>query len=171
MTIKTDEYEREILDQEQAIEFLLKFPDADLSNLTVQDAEQFNQAAETLYMNCRVQSAEQLDMSPAEFHHKNQHQWNMPREFAEFDIAEWLLNQCENEEQTQRVGHELLLYAERDMLDLLCFMRYVVHVMRENNVVWGIGRGSSVSSYVLYLIGVHRVDSLYYDLEVEEFLR
>jgi DNA polymerase III alpha subunit len=43
--------------------------------------------------------------------------------------------------------------------------------MRKENIVWGVGRGSSVASYVLYLIGVHKIDSLYYNLDVEEFLR
>ncbi len=43
--------------------------------------------------------------------------------------------------------------------------------MRENHVIWGVGRGSSVSSYVLYKLGIHRIDSIFYDLDVEEFLR
>ena len=47
----------------------------------------------------------------------------------------------------------------------------MVDIMRKNNVVWGVGRGLSVASYVLYLIGVHKIDSLYYDLDIEEFLR
>jgi DNA polymerase III alpha subunit len=46
-----------------------------------------------------------------------------------------------------------------------------VETMRVNNIVWGVGRGSSVASYVLYLIGVHKIDSMYYDLDIEEFLR
>jgi len=54
---------------------------------------------------------------------------------------------------------------------LLKFLRYMVQVMRDNNIVWGVGRGSSVASYVLYLIGVHKIDSLYYDLDVTDFLR
>ena len=32
--------------------------------------------------------------------------------------------------------------------------------MRENNIVWGVGRGSPVASYVLFLIGVHRINSI-----------
>jgi DNA polymerase III alpha subunit len=44
-------------------------------------------------------------------------------------------------------------------------------VMTENHVIWGVGRGSSVASYVLYLLGVHRIDSMFYDLDVSEFLR
>ena len=44
-------------------------------------------------------------------------------------------------------------------------------MVRANQVLWGLGRGSSVSSYVLYLLGVHRINSLYYDLPIEEFLK
>ena len=95
----------------------------------------------------------------------------MPVEYAEFDIAKWLLDQCETDEQRQRVGQELLLYVDRGLEDLLKFLRYMVQVMRDNNIVWGVGRGSSVASYVLYLIGVHKIDSLYYDLDVTDFLR
>jgi len=43
--------------------------------------------------------------------------------------------------------------------------------MRRNNIVWGLGRGSSTASYVLYLLGVHKINSLYYDLSIEEFLK
>jgi DNA polymerase III alpha subunit len=43
--------------------------------------------------------------------------------------------------------------------------------MRSNNIVWGVGRGSSVASYVLYLLGVHKVDSIKYGLDIREFLK
>ena len=56
------------------------------------------------------------------------------------------------------------------MLDLLKYM-ISVDFMRSNNIVWGVGRGSSVASYVLYLIGVHRVNSIQYDPGLREFLR
>ena len=66
---------------------------------------------------------------------------------------------------------ELLLFQERDMFDLLKYLKYLVDTMRENNIIWGVGRGSSVSSFVLYLIGIHKINSLYYDLSIEEFLK
>ena len=69
------------------------------------------------------------------------------------------------------MGHELLLYQERGLFDLLRYLKYLVDVMKQNHVIWGVGRGSSVASYVLYLLGVHRIDSMYYDLDAEEFLR
>ena len=71
----------------------------------------------------------------------------------------------------ERCGHELLLYQERNLFDLLRFLKYLVDVMTANNVIWGVGRGSSVASYVLYKLGVHKIDSMFYELDVEEFLR
>ena len=50
-------------------------------------------------------------------------------------------------------------------------MIYLVDYMRKNKIVWGVGRGSSVASYVLYLIGVNKIDSIKYKLECQEFLR
>ena len=57
------------------------------------------------------------------------------------------------------------------MIELLHFMKYLVDTLRKNNVVWGVGRGSSVASYILYLIGVHKVDSIKYNLDINEFLK
>lgn len=70
-----------------------------------------------------------------------------------------------------RVWEELDEFKERGMHNLLRYMIYLVDFMRENNIVWGVGRGSSVSSYVLYLIGIHKVDSIKYGLDINEFLR
>lgn len=101
----------------------------------------------------------------------SQNNWKMPDSYKHLDIAEWVLNQCENDEQRQRVGEELLLYLDRDLFPLLQYLKYLVDTMRKHNIVWGVGRGSSVASYVLYLIGVHKIDSLYYSLSIEEFLK
>jgi hypothetical protein len=106
-----------------------------------------------------------------EFDLRNQSHWFMPEQYRELDIAEFVLGLCTTQAQLQRVGEELLLYQEHDLFDLLRYLKYLVDVMRDNQVIWGVGRGSSVASYVLYLIGVHRIDSLYYDLDPKEFLR
>jgi len=111
------------------------------------------------------------DTSVPEFHLRQQQQWHMPDRYREMDIAEFLLDRCENQEQLQRVGQELLLYQQHDLFDLLRYLKYLVDVMRENHIIWGVGRGSSVASYVLYLLGVHRIDSMFYDLDPREFLR
>jgi DNA polymerase III alpha subunit len=95
----------------------------------------------------------------------------MPDEFKSVDIAAHVLSLCKTDAELQRVGEELLLFQERNLFDLLRYLHYLVNVMRDNNIIWGVGRGSSVASYVLYLLEVHRINSMFYDLDPREFLR
>ena len=102
---------------------------------------------------------------------QNRLNWFMPNEYKNFDIESYVLGQCNTPEQKQRVEHELALYKSHAMMDVLQFLKYMVDTLRKNNIVWGVGRGSSVSSYVLYLLNVHKVDSIKYNLDPTEFLR
>jgi DNA polymerase III alpha subunit len=111
------------------------------------------------------------DTSVQGFHDAQQLMWHMPKEYKQLDIAAHILGLCTTEAELQRCGQELLLYQERDLFDLLRYLKYLVDVMTKNNVIWGVGRGSSVASYVLYKLGVHRIDSMYYNLDITEFLR
>ena len=111
------------------------------------------------------------DISVADWDRAQQRRWHMPDRYQQLDIAEHMIAMCDTPEKLQRVGHELLLYQERGLFDLLRYLKYLVDVMRDNRVIWGVGRGSSTASYVLYLLGVHQIDSIYYDLDVTEFLR
>ena len=110
-------------------------------------------------------------VSVPEWHAENQRHWHMPAEYKNLDIAQHVLDLCNGEAELQRCGAELLLYQERDLFDLLRYLKYLVDVMRDNHIIWGVGRGSSVASFVLYKLGVHRIDSLYYNLDIAEFLR
>ena len=107
----------------------------------------------------------------AAFDTKKQNTWHLPKEYMDMDIAKWVLDQCKNNEELQRAGQELLEFQKRDMFVLLKYLKYLVDTMRKNNIIWGVGRGSSVASFVLYLIGIHKINSLYYDLSIEEFLK
>jgi DNA polymerase III alpha subunit len=109
--------------------------------------------------------------SVPEFHAYQQQNWHMPNEYKQLDIAAYILAMCESEAELQRCGQELLLYQERDLFDLLRYMKYLVDTMQANQIVWGVGRGSSVASFVLYKLGVHRINSLHYNLDIKEFLR
>jgi len=100
-----------------------------------------------------------------------QRQWHMPESYQNMDIAALVLSLCKTDSELQRAGHELMLYQERGLFDLLRYLKYLVDTMIEHRVIWGVGRGSSVASYVLYLLGVHRINSMFYDLDVGEFLR
>jgi len=110
-------------------------------------------------------------MTVEDFDHQNQDNWLMPDLYKNLDIAEHVLGLCKSEAALQRVGQELLLYQARDLFDLLRYLKFLVDIMKQNNLIWGVGRGSSVASYVLYLLNVHRVDSLHYNLDIAEFLR
>jgi hypothetical protein len=114
---------------------------------------------------------ENSDISVPEFDHVRQSHWFMPDEYKNMDIAKHVLELCITDAELQRVGEELLLYQARDLFDLLRYLKFLVDLMQENNLIWGVGRGSSVASYVLYLLKLHRVDSLHYNLDIAEFLR
>ena len=109
--------------------------------------------------------------SVPEFHLTQQLSWHMPVEYQQLDIAEYVLTLCTTDAELQRCGAELLLYQERNLFNLLRYLKYLVDVMTQNRVIWGVGRGSSVASFVLYKMGVHRIDSMYYNLDIGEFLR
>jgi len=111
------------------------------------------------------------DMTVEEFDQMKQNSWHMPDEYKNLDIAEYILSLCDSDAKLQRCGQELLLFQERNLFDLLRYLKYFVDTLQANNMIWGVGRGSSVASYVLYLLGVHRIDSIFYDLDPSEFLR
>ncbi len=112
-----------------------------------------------------------LDSIPKEeFDQKNQSNWFMPTDYKQMDIEGFLVHVCPKENY-QRLIDELQEFRVRNMLDLLRWLKYFVDTCRQNGVLWGVGRGSSVSSYVLYLIGVHKIDPIKYNLDWREFLR
>ncbi len=112
-----------------------------------------------------------LTESLEDFDRRLQQTWHMPQQYKDMDIAQYVLDLCKTDAELQRCGQELLLYQERDLFNLLKFLKYLVDTMTDNHVIWGVGRGSSVASYVLYKLGVHKIDSMFYDLDPSEFLR
>jgi DNA polymerase III alpha subunit len=111
------------------------------------------------------------NISVEEFDEINQNNWFMPEEMFEFPIVDFLHGKCTTDEQRARVDQELTLFVNHGMLDLLYYLKYLVDTMRGNNILWGVGRGSSVASYILYLLGVHKIDSIKYELDIHEFLK
>ena len=97
--------------------------------------------------------------------------WFIPEEYRTMDIIDWLYHRCPTPEIRERVVQELRLFAKHDMIPMLKTMKYVVDTLRANNIVWGVGRGSSVASYVLHIIGVHKIDSVKYNIPIEEFFK
>jgi DNA polymerase III alpha subunit len=151
---------------------LYKNPKLDVSLFQVEDSIEYNRSVADLHAELDLlDSYHNISQTVEEFDRICQSNWRMPQEYKELDIAEYILGLCQQEHELQRVGQELLLYQERNLFDLLRYLKYLVDTLRKNNVVWGVGRGSSVASYVLFLLGVHKIDSLYYNLDIDEFLK
>lgn len=174
--MKYNKYGQAYTTEAELCDLLYKNPDLNLSRFSCEDPRLYNQAVEKTWADFdKLQQYVPLDYKeevPIElFDRVMQEKWHMPDEYKNMDIAQWVLEQCKAQEEMQRVGQELLLFQERNLFDLLKYLKYFVDIMRENGVVWGLGRGSSTASYVLYLIGVHKINSMYYDLPIEEFLK
>ena len=136
------------------------------------DIEKFNAAMREQYLP-ELTTYIPLDVDQKTFDGALQSEWFMPDEYKTLDIDAFLLGKIGGKltKEWGRCLEELEAFRERGMEDLLRYMIYLVDYMRKNNIVWGVGRGSSVASYVLYLIGVHRINSIQYDLDWREFLR
>lgn len=169
-----DQYGRTYTTENELCELLYNNPDLNLGLFYINNEPTYNKSVHTLHLQDEfplLNGYTEINWTVEEFDQFNQRRWHMPEEYQDFDIAQYVLGLCKTEAELQRVGQELLLFQERDLFPLLCYLKYFVDTMRANNVVWGLGRGSSVASYVLYLIGVHKINSLYYDLPIEEFLK
>jgi DNA polymerase III alpha subunit len=135
------------------------------------EVEKFNAAINLNADNIPiVKMLESAEWDQKTFDSINQSNWFMPDEYKNMDIEGLLVHVCPTQNY-QRLIEELRLYKEYDMINLLRYLKYLVDTMRQNNIVWGVGRGSSVSSYVLYLIGIHKIDSVKYKLDINEFLK
>jgi DNA polymerase III alpha subunit len=111
------------------------------------------------------------DPAPPLTHEERTDQWLIPAEFQTIDVEAWCLELCSDDEERLRVRHEMQLFEFYGMVPVLRSLIYMVKVFREKKIVWGIGRGSSVASFVLYLIGVHKIHPIRFGLQVEDFLR
>lgn len=170
--MKFDDYGRPYCTQSDLVDLLYNDPNVDISKFQIVDPQSYNDSIVSLHLDWpKLITYELSNQSVEEFDKRYQSTWFMPSSYADMDIAKWLLDQCQTEPELQRVGEELLLFQERNLFPLLCYLKYLVDIMREHKIVWGVGRGSSVASYVLYLIGVHKINSMYYDLDIQEFLK
>ena len=95
----------------------------------------------------------------------------MPESYYQINVLQWLLDKCQTDEERMRVQLEYDLFEKKQFIRVLQFLIYFVNTLRANNIVWGVGRGSSVASFCLFLIGVHKINPLLYNLDIKEFLR
>ena len=100
-----------------------------------------------------------------------QSEWFMPEEYKTLDVKTYCLSLCESDLEKARVLEEFEAYEDHNMIPVLQWLKYFVDKSLEEEILWGVGRGSSVASYVLFLLGVHSINSIQYNLDWREFLR
>ena len=151
--------EKYLADEQTGIELLYR--GKDITDVAFSDIDQFNKFAT------------ELELLPISDISSISKEFNIPLHYKELDVEAFVHSKLVHgdTDQTGRVEMELAMYKERNLYPILQLLIYIIDTMRKNNLVWGVGRGSCVSSYILYLLGVHKVDSHKYKLDIKEFLK
>jgi DNA polymerase III alpha subunit len=175
--MKIDNYGQVVLTTDDLIQGLYSGKITNLTDITLNDQEEitrFQNAVKRNYNKFQSISQYQIpEISVEQFDTNLQDEWFMSEGYrsTSFDIVDYVFSLCKTDDENKRVEEELTLFAQYNLIELLCYLKYLVDTMRSNNIIWGVGRGSSVASYVLYLLGVHKVDSMKYGLDIREFLK
>jgi DNA polymerase III alpha subunit len=114
-----------------------------------------------------------LDNLPFQLRSQNlrDRSWFTPREYQEIDLADYVLSRCSNSDQILRAQEELAIVAQLEATPIFLHLIYLVDHWRSRNLVWGVGRGSSVSCFLLYVIGINKINPLDYELDHKEFFK
>ena len=151
--------EKHLADEQIGIELLYR--GQDLSDVAFDDIDRFNKFAT------------ELEISPISDISLISKDFNIPLHYKELDVEKYIHEKLveRDPDEIGRVEMELAMYKERGLYPILQLLVYIIDTMRQNNLVWGVGRGSRVASYLLYILGVHKVDSHKYELDIKEFLK
>ncbi len=169
--IKVNDHGDVLFTEQDAIDLLYTDPGFNISKLFFKDTEQYTASIKELGIDLPNIHTTPSRETLKEFDNKNINNWHMPEKYYQIDVKQWLLEKCQSEEERDRVLIEYKLFEKKQFIKVLQFLMYFVDTLRANNVVWGVGRGSSVSSFCLFLIGVHKINPLLYNLDITEFLR
>jgi len=161
-----------IYNEQTIIDEIYQNPDLDISKLYIESPTQYLSALKELDIDLPNIQAEPIRTdSIKEFDKKLQERWHMPEQYRNIDVLRYLLDRCQNDSEQERVNKEYELFEKKGFIKVLQFLIYFIDTLREKNIVWGVGRGSSVSSFCLFLIGVHKINPLLYNLDYREYLR
>ena len=160
-----------IFSEEDVIELLYTNPEFDISKLYLNDIDKYSDSLKELGIDLPVINTAPKRPTPVIFDKENCDNWHMPDKYYQINVLQWLLDKCQSDEEKMRVQMEYDLFEKKQFIRVLQFLIYFVDTLRANNIVWGVGRGSSVASFCLFLIGVHKINPMLYNLDITEFLR
>ncbi len=106
--------------------------------------------------------------------------WQLPEEYQKIDLFDYFSQKFERncphsytiddqQKAIDRIGDELAEVEQRGMVEFMRTVIYIIDELRRNNIVWGVGRGSSCASYLLFLVGLHVVDCVIMNVDPQEF--
>ena len=138
------------------------------------DIEHFNSLVET--------PAEMIQLSPLDdeiFKSFTPDAYLIPDEYKNLDLTTYVKSKYEEhlsnsgeqktENAARRINIELDEIKKRNVELLFKTIIYIVDIFKQQGIIYGIGRGSSCASYILFLIGLNSVDPLKFDISIEEF--
>lgn len=167
--MKLDKFANPIFNEADIFDVLYSGHQTALSDLVVEDNYELSQLAKIAEIN--FATFDSYDLSIDDFDSKAQDLWFMPEQYYQFNVHSYCISKCKLAIEKERVIAELTEFENRKMIRVLQWLKFFVDTCLEENIVWGVGRGSSVSSYVLYLLNVHKIDSIKYNLDWRDFLR
>ncbi len=169
--IKINETGDCIFTEQDALDLLYTNPDFDITKLFFENPSQYNSTVKDLGLDFGELQNTPKRPKPIDFDKANIDNWHMPEQYKKINVLQWLLDKCQNNDEKQRVQIEFDLFEQKGFIKVLQFLIYFIDTLRANNIVWGVGRGSSVASFCLFLIGVHKINPMLYNLDHREFLR
>lgn len=169
--MRLDKFSNPIFEEEEVLDFIYENPDK-IHDIQFSDILTESRITDTVGFARDVYDNDEA----------NQVSFLVENRITPFDLADFSTNayynfkdmimaRCDTQEQATRVQTEFMEFERKGMQKMLLWLNYMVSTMRIHDVVWGVGRGSSVASYILYLIGVHKIDSLKYEIDHREFFK
>lgn len=107
--------------------------------------------------------------------------WQLPDKYKKLDVQERVFDEffkrlsslsysSEQEDiAVRRLADEVNEVETRGMMDFMRTIVYVLDTFRTKDIVWGVGRGSSCACYILFVLGLHVVDCVKYEVPMNEF--
>jgi DNA polymerase III alpha subunit len=102
--------------------------------------------------------------------------WKTPEPYSTMDVSEECMHALvtkglDDEAYSTRLLSELARAEELEMFDFIRCLVWITDTLRSQGIPWGLGRGSSCASLIMFLLGINKVDPVRYDIPMEEFYK
>lgn len=170
--MRLDRFDNPIFEEEEVLDYIYENPDR-VDDINFQDLITENTASKASTLIADTFTKKDYDETIQQ-NFLLENNLSLVYDFstnAYLQLKDRIFAMASTSEEAGRIEIEFREFEKRKMQKMLLMLNAMITQMRLNDIVWGVGRGSSVASYVLYLIGVHKIDSLKYNLDHREFFK